>query len=75
MTYAKFIAAYRAYAVAHYAWTADTAKLEEFMAAVTETLAAGKCTWAWDGPGTKEVWKAIGCKGRPTLKGLRALPE
>jgi len=74
MTKGQFIKAYRAHVVASYPWAADEAKLDRFMASVTVTLSTERATWAWSSKGTKEVWKAIGCKGPVTLKGLRALP-
>jgi len=39
-----------------------------------EILTTERTTWIWDGPASKFAWKAIGCKGKITLKGLRALP-
>ena len=76
MTREKFIAAYRAFAVANYAWTADAAKLDSFLSdSVEPTLSTERTLWIWDGPGSKAAWKAIGGKGKMTLKALRALPE
>ncbi len=74
MTKAKFIAAYIDYVSKNYEWAADPAKLDGFIAVVKQTLFTERTTWVWDGAISKAVWKAIGGKGKLTLKGLRALP-
>lgn len=72
-TRAEFLATYEAQ-VRQYGWAADQVKLDAFMAQVRATLDGPGIPWAWDGAGAKAAWKAIGCKGRMTLKALRALP-
>ena len=74
MTKAKFIAAYRERIVATYAWATNTGQLNDLMASVDVTLRSDRTTWVWDGPMSKAVWKALGGKGKMTLKALRALP-
>lgn len=74
MTKEKFLAAYREFVTANYAWTIDTAKLDRFMESVKATLTTDRIPWAWNSSSTKTVWKALGGKGPMTLKGLRALP-
>lgn len=70
-----FISAYRA-EVAKRDWAIqDPAKLEKFMLAVETTLTSPAMVWAWDGPASQQAWRDIGCKGRMTLRGLRALPN
>lgn len=73
MTKLAFLTAYRAQMVAQYEWAKDGGKLDSFMHSVMSTIYSPKCTWVWDGPSTKAAWQAIGGKGKPTLKGLRAL--
>ena len=65
---AAFIEAYRAFCLEKYGACNDG-----LMAAVKITLTTERIAWIWDGPGSKYAWKAIGCKGKLTLKGLRAL--
>ena len=73
-TRAAFLAAYRAKVMA-FPWAQQNpGKATLFMSAVEETLKGGQTIWAWDGPMAKVTWKEIGCKGKMTLKGLRALP-
>jgi hypothetical protein len=74
MTKQEFLAAYREHVVACHAWADNAAKLAHFMKAVETTLYTERTAWAWDGTGTKIVWKDLGGKGRPTLKALRGLP-
>ena len=74
MTRAAFLAAYRRGLVAWAPWAQDTGKLDRFMESVAETISTTRKTWIHDGPTTINAWRAIGGKGRPTLKALRALP-
>lgn len=74
MTKANFMTAYREYIAKSYGWASDTERLDGLMASVKITLFTERITWVWDGDGSKAAWKAIGCKGRMTLKALRALP-
>lgn len=69
MTKQAFLAAYRdALALA-----ADAAKLDRFMVSVAATLEGPRATWNHDGDAVTAAWRAIGGKGKPTLKALRAL--
>lgn len=75
MTRATFLAAYRSEVVERYGngWAADAARLERFMAAVEQTISTDKAPWAFSGAATTAAWRAIGGKGKPTLKALRGL--
>lgn len=73
MTKADFLREYRAAIIAAYPWAQDAAKLERFMQSVSATI-NGAATWNHDGEAVRAAWRAIGGKGRPTLKALRALP-
>lgn len=76
-----FIAAYRKRVVETYGegtpdpWAADPERLERFMQSVTMTVMTKATTWAWDSPLSRQAWRDIGCKGKITLKGIKALPE
>ena len=72
MTKVDFYIAYRAKLVATYPWAANVDKLERFMNGVEETLNGGS-RWNHDGEAVTAAWRAIGGKGKPTLKALRAL--
>lgn len=73
MTKEKFYSAYRKYVCDNYKWSVDSAKLDGLMASVQTTMTSERTPWVWDGPGSKAAWKAIGCKGKMTLKALRAM--
>lgn len=62
---------------AGYAWTADPVKLATYIDAMNTTIApdSTRNPWAHDGAIAQAAWKAIGGKGKPTLKALRALPN
>ena len=45
------------------------------MLSVRATLRGPVATWNFDGPATVAAWRAIGGKGKPTLKALRALED
>ena len=72
MTKTDFLTAYRSELTARYLWAGDEAKLDRFMAAVAETL-GGANTWSHEGEAVTAAWRAIGGKGKPTKKALRAL--
>lgn len=75
MTKTQFLAEYRAQLVgAGLAWTQDPTKLDTAMATVEQTIRTARATWIHDGPLARATWRAIGGKGKITLKGLRALP-
>lgn len=75
MTKVSFLEAYRAALVATYPWAADVTRLNRFMASCVWTLEGPSATWNHDGEAVTAAWRAIGGKGRPTLKALRALPS
>jgi hypothetical protein len=54
-------------------WASDPTKLANFAASIDRTLAGGQ-TCMIDGPACIAAWKSIGCKGKPTYKGIHALP-
>jgi hypothetical protein len=75
MNKAAFLAALRAELVARNAWAVQNpAKLESFMASTETTLNTDRNTVTIDSDSFKAAWKTIGGKGKPTYKGLRALP-
>lgn len=57
-----------------YTWTQDAARMARFMASVRSTLETPANTWNIDSPLVVKAWRAIGCKGKPTYKALKALP-
>lgn len=74
MTKESFMTAYRNYVAGTYGWASDEGRLDGLMASVRITLFTARTTWIWDGEGSKAAWRAIGARGKLTLKGLRALP-
>lgn len=75
MTKIAFLAAYRADLLQRYEWARDAAKLHRFFESVEQTINGGPATWNFSGESVTAAWKAIGGKGKPTLKGLRALAD
>jgi hypothetical protein len=73
-TKANFMQAYRQHVADRYGWAADVGRLDGLLASVRVTLFTERTTWVWDGEGSKAAWRAIGGKGKMTLKALRALP-
>lgn len=76
MTQTQFLAAYRADLEARFEWAKDKALLGRFMISVARTIQSSANTW-YNDPKSDAIpaaWRAIGGKGRPTLKALRALP-
>lgn len=73
MTKTQFIERYRAELSQRYTWAQDTDKLARFMASVETTLRGPAATWNHDGEAVTAAWRAIGGKGKPALKALRAL--
>lgn len=73
MTRANFLREYEKNLKSTYAWAADAAKLERFMASCKNTVEGG-VGWSHEGPAITAAWRAVGGKGKPTLKALRALP-
>jgi bifunctional pyridoxal-dependent enzyme with beta-cystathionase and maltose regulon repressor activities len=74
MTQTAFISAYMKEIKARYSWAQDAAKFVRFMESVVMTLKTDKATWTPEGEAVKAAWGAIGAKGKPTLKAIRALP-
>jgi len=72
MTKQDFLVAYTKELKQLYVWAKDEAKLTRFLAGVSATLSAEKKRTP-DGPAVLAAWRAIGGKGHPTLKALRAL--
>ncbi len=73
MSKANFLALYAQALKARYQWASDAVKLARFIASARDTL-GGANTWNCDGDAIRDAWQAMGCKGKPTLKALRALP-
>ena len=73
MSKAAFLSTYRAELLARYAWTIDASKLEQFMANLSDGLDGKHELWSHEGEAVTVTWKAIGGKGKPTRKALRAL--
>ncbi len=74
MTQSAFLSAYEAELLARYEWPFIPGKLASFLASTEATL-NGASSWSHDGEAVTAAWKAIGGKGKPTLKALRALPK
>ncbi len=68
----QFTDAYRETLVQMYAWATHSDALNKFMESCEATL-AGANTWNFHGHAVNQAWVAIGGKGKPTLKALRAL--
>ena len=68
-----FLAAYRAALAAAYPWAQDEAQLDRFLASVRDTLTGPCASWHPEGAAVNAAWRAIGRKGVPSLKSLRAL--
>lgn len=73
MTKEKFLNEYRANLISTHEWARDPDKLARFMASVENTITTAAATWTHDGAAVVAAWRAIGGKGKPTLKALRAL--
>jgi hypothetical protein len=71
MNKSSFLSEYRK-AVSALPWASNPDKLERFMESCRATL-NGASTWNHDGESCVAAWRAIGGKGKPTLKALRAL--
>lgn len=57
-----------------YQWAHDSEKLARFMDSLTTTITTDRNTCMIDTPSIIAAWRAIGGKGKPTYKALRALP-
>ena len=74
-TKAAFLRHYAGEIRHRYAWAQDASKLDRFMGGVAETLSGPSRVWACENDAVNATWQAIGGKGRPTLKALRALDD
>ena len=74
MTEAEFLKTYEAMILAEYPWAQNAEKLARFMDSVRRTITTEAATWNKDSPVVNSAWRAIGGKGNPTYKALRALP-
>ena len=70
-----FLTFLRAEISARYAWAQDVAKLDRFVSHMRETIHGDKNLVNLDGDAVTAAWRAIGGKGKPTYKALRALPD
>lgn len=73
MTKAEFLKTYELMIVAEYPWAQDAERLARFMDSVRRTITSEAATWNKDSPVVNRAWRAIGGKGNPTYKALRAL--
>jgi hypothetical protein len=69
-----FLEHYRAELVRRFAWAQEATKLNRFMDGVEITINGGAKLWVHEGDAVTAAWRAIGEKGKPTLKALVALP-
>ena len=70
-----FLAAYRRELQSLYPWARDEDKLANFLQSARTTLTTKASVWNHDGPAVAAAWRAVGGKGTPTLKALRALAQ
>ena len=73
MTKTSFLIEYKKELTSSYSWAQDEAKLTRFLESCAQTINGPNNTWNHDGDCVTRAWKAIGGKGKPTLKALRAL--
>lgn len=74
-TKSEFLVLYQRELIKRFKWAEDADKLARFMGAVRDTLDSATGSWDYGGEASKVVWQALGGKGKPTLKALRALPN
>ena len=74
LTKAQFLETYETMLIANYPWANDKAKLERYMGVVKLTVEFRSTQWNHTGEIVTAAWRAIGGKGVPSLKALRALP-
>jgi hypothetical protein len=72
-TKAAFLTRYREELIHRYSWAQDADRLERYMESVQRSITGPTATWVADGEALVAVWRAMGNKGKPTLKALRAL--
>lgn len=74
-TKSAFMSALQSELLRRYQWAHDEARLTHFMASVKATLRGESNSWNKDGEASNSAWHAIGQKGKPTYKALRALAD
>lgn len=74
-TKTAFLDEYRRQLPKLHPWANDAERLDRFMVVVESDMMMGRNTWNWDSPTSRASWRAIGCPGRMTFKGLCALPS
>jgi uncharacterized protein YukE len=74
MTKSSFLSEYRK-AISALPWSSNPDKLERFLESCRATIENETTSWNHDGESSAAAWRAIGGKGKPTLKALRALAE
>ena len=67
-----FIEAYEAALKQRYEWAKDPLKLSTYMKGVGRTLKGTSLDWNVNGDALVHACKALGIKGKPSLKKLRA---
>jgi hypothetical protein len=75
MTKSQFLTDYRAALIARCDWALDPARLERFMQSVERTVRTESAPWNHHSDIALSVLRAVGFKGKLTLKALRALPN
>jgi hypothetical protein len=70
----KFLEAVSRNLIECHDWARDPARHAKFMASVIETVNGAK-TCSIDGPAFQRAWREVGGKGKPTFKGIHALPD
>lgn len=77
MTKTAFLDAYRGEVLARYPhrYAADPDRLAKLMSAAAVTIRGEGIPWHWEGPASLAAFRAVGGKGKLTLKGLRALAD
>ena len=75
MTKTQFLNNYRESLLAEMPWAQDATRLDRFMQSVERTIKTTASTWNHDSAIATRLWRTAGFKGKPTLNGLRALPE
>mgnify|MGYP000036930011 CR=1 FL=1 len=70
---AEFLRRYEEELKARFSWAQDRSKLHRFMVSVRTTVSGEDNSWLHSGEAVTAVWQAMGNKGKPTLKALRAL--
>jgi len=75
VTKTSFLMAYKSALIREHEWARDPAHLNNYLNIVAAYVRHNMNSWIWDTPTTRAAWRAIGCKGRITFKGICALPD